>query len=284
MEPLNIRQQHIVELLNQQEYCSIDDLASAFSVTTQTIRRDINALCDLGMARRHHGGVGLPGSLSNRSYVTRQVTHQAEKQRIAQAVVREIPDGSTIFLGIGTTIAAIAEHLGHLQSLRVITNNFEAAQILTRFPQIETWMPGGRIRCNDRDIVGDTVASFFGQFYADIGIIGCAAVSHISASKLLAPDPAKASGSETVLGTAKCLGTAKYLCTDNSPAGDVETASVSTAFAMEYELREAKVSQAILSGSQQTWLVANRTKWQRKANAIIAPLHSFDRVFSGDQD
>ena len=90
MNDLNVRQQSIIELVHQQEYCSIEELAQRFEVTTQTIRRDINQLCQLGLTRRHHGGVGLPATLTNRSYASRQVTNQQEKQTIADEVFKAI--------------------------------------------------------------------------------------------------------------------------------------------------------------------------------------------------
>ena len=249
MNNLNVRQQSIIELVHQQEYCSIEELAQRFEVTTQTIRRDINQLCQLGLTRRHHGGVGLPATLSNRSYASRQVTNQQEKQTIADEVVKAIPNGSTLFLGIGTTIALIVERLANHSELRVVTNNFEAAHILSHFENIETWIPGGRIRTNDRDVVDGSAELFYGQFSADIGIIGCAGVTEIAQSH---SDMINL-GSTTI---------------DTQP------------FAMEHELREAKVSQAILANSEQKWLVANNSKWQRRANTKVAPLSYFDRVFS----
>ncbi|NAW67325.1 DeoR/GlpR family DNA-binding transcription regulator [Photobacterium halotolerans] len=249
MYNLNVRQQSIIELVHQQEYCSIEELAQRFEVTTQTIRRDINELCQLGLARRHHGGVGLPVTLSNRSYASRQVTNQHEKQIIADEVAKAIPNGATLFLGIGTTIALIAERLANHSELRVVTNNFEAAHILSHFENIETWIPGGRIRTNDRDVVDGSAEQFYGQFSADIGIIGCAGVTGIA---------------EPNSGTIN-LGSTKV---DTQP------------FAMEHELREAKVSQAILANSEIKWLVATKSKWQRRANTKVAPLSYFDRVFS----
>ncbi|AUW06665.1 DeoR/GlpR family DNA-binding transcription regulator [Vibrio campbellii] len=249
MNNLNVRQQSIIELVHQQEYCSIEELAQRFEVTTQTIRRDINQLCQLGLTRRHHGGVGLPATLSNRSYASRQVTNQQEKQTIADEVVKAIPNGSTLFLGIGTTIALIAERLANHSELRVVTNNFEAAHILSHFENIETWIPGGRIRTNDRDVVDGSAELFYGQFSADIGIIGCAGVTEILQSH-----------SDMI----------------NLGSTTIDTQS----FAMEHELREAKVSQAILANSEQKWLVANNSKWQRRANTKVAPLSYFDRVFS----
>ncbi len=133
-------------------------------VTTQTIRRDINELCALGLARRHHGGVSLPTTLTNRSFASRSATNLSEKQIIAKQVVELIPDGCTLFLGIGTTIAAIAEKLGNQKELRVVTNNFQAAHILSQYDHIETWIPGGRLRTNDGDVVGDSIGHSWSNF------------------------------------------------------------------------------------------------------------------------
>ena len=50
------RQHDILELARERGYVSIDELAQAFAVTPQTIRRDINQLADQGLLRRTHGG------------------------------------------------------------------------------------------------------------------------------------------------------------------------------------------------------------------------------------
>ena len=248
MDDLSTRQQQIMTLIHQQEYCSIEELAQQFEITPQTIRRDINLLCQQGIAMRHHGGVGLPVTLSNRSYDVRQITNKDEKHEIAKNVAKAIPNGCTLFLGIGTTIACIAEQLVSHRELRVVTNNFQAAHTLSKFENIETWIPSGRIRANGGDIVDDTVLNYFSQFAADIGIIGCAGISELPHAS---PQTTYSAGKKQ-------------------------------AFAMEHELREARVSQAILDNSQQTWLVANHTKWQRKASTKVAPLCQFDRVFSNN--
>lgn len=247
MHNLSMRQQRIVDLIQQQEYCTIDGLSALFNVTTQTIRRDINELCAIGLARRHHGGVSLPATLTNRSFTTRSATNLGEKQLIAERVVQQVPDGCTLFLGIGTTIAAIAALLGNHKELRVVTNNFQAAHILAQHDHIETWIPGGKLRTNDGDVVGDNVGYFFGQFSADVGIISCASVMKIAGG----------------------------IRTPDLPPLEAEP----TEFAMEHQLREAAVSQAIIAGAQQKWLVANSSKWQCKASARVAPLTVFDRIF-----
>ncbi|OBT14786.1 RNA polymerase subunit sigma-70 [Vibrio sp. UCD-FRSSP16_10] len=251
MRNLSVRQQQIIDLISRQEYCTIEALSELFSVTTQTIRRDINKLCNLRLAQRHHGGVSLPPTLVNRSYVSRSHTNQDDKRAIAQSVVEQIPDGCTLFLGIGTTIALIAELLVNHTQLRVVTNNFQAAHILSQYEQIEIWIAGGKLRTNDGDITGEGVSTFFSKFSADIGIVGCAAVSQVSESNPL-----------------------DLLSNEHQHKPIIECA-------MEHELQEAEVSQNILIGSRQKWLVANPTKWHRKANAKVANLCQFDQVFSG---
>ena len=42
------RQAEISELLRQEAFLTIEMLAERFGVTTQTVRRDVNVLCDLG--------------------------------------------------------------------------------------------------------------------------------------------------------------------------------------------------------------------------------------------
>jgi DeoR family glycerol-3-phosphate regulon repressor len=250
MQKISLRQQTIIKMIGRQEYCSIDELAQYFNVTAQTTRRDINQLCAIGLACRHHGGVGLPVTLANRSYVSRKVTNQTEKQQIKLSVVQEIPNGCTLFLGM---IAGIAEKLVNHSELRVVSNNVEAAHLLSQYDNIETWIPGGRIRSNDRDVVGDSIGSFYGQFTADIGIISCASINLIEKPVALNTLAVKSEGEMQE-------------------------------YAFEYELREAIVSQAIISGSRQKWLVANSAKRQQKANTKVAPLGHFDRVFGGMTD
>ena len=52
MSDLNDRQRQIMEQLRASGQQSINELAAEFGVATQTIRRDINDLCDQGLARR----------------------------------------------------------------------------------------------------------------------------------------------------------------------------------------------------------------------------------------
>lgn len=174
---LSSRQSDILVLIAAEGAQSIEHLASRYAMTTQTIRRDINALCDLGYARRFHGGVGLPVESRNISVNARAVLHSSAKQRIARRIAAAIEPGSTIFMGIGSSVRFVAAALRDHEGLRVVTNNIDVALTLSEAPQVEVHMTGGQLRHDDRDVVGADSLRFFEKFYASYAIIGAGALN-----------------------------------------------------------------------------------------------------------
>ena len=171
------RARAIVERVWGDGFQAIEALALQFGVTPQTIRRDVNLLCDRGLLRRRHGGVELPPEGENLAYPARQVLNIDAKRRIARLVAREVPDGASLFFGIGTTpeqcALALADHAG----LRAMTNNLNVALALSRNSSCEITVAGGRLRNLDRDVVAGEAHGFFGRFAADIGIYGVGGVA-----------------------------------------------------------------------------------------------------------
>ena len=54
------RHNGIIELVKQQGYVSTEELVEHFSVSPQTIRRDLNELAEQNLILRHHGGAAPP--------------------------------------------------------------------------------------------------------------------------------------------------------------------------------------------------------------------------------
>ncbi len=173
---LNQRQEQIIALVRERGFVAIEALAEHFNVTPQTIRRDINQLCSQGFLRRYHGGAGLPSSVENLAYQTRQVLHQGEKERIARILAAEIPDNASLFINIGTTTEEVAKALVDHRGLRVITNNLNVANILGGKPDFEVIVTGGVVRSRDRGIVGEASIDTIQQFKVDFGIIGISGI------------------------------------------------------------------------------------------------------------
>jgi DeoR family glycerol-3-phosphate regulon repressor len=170
------RRQEIIELARRQAFVSIDALAQHFHVTPQTIRRDINELCEQGGLQRVHGGAALPSSTENLAYHSRQVLCLEEKARIAALVARQVPNHASLFINIGTTNEAIAHALLGHKGLSVITNNLNVASILSSNADFRVIVAGGQVRAHDRGIVGEATIDLIRQFKVDIGIIGISGI------------------------------------------------------------------------------------------------------------
>jgi DeoR family glycerol-3-phosphate regulon repressor len=173
---LTARQAEISDLLRQEEFIAVESLAERFDVTTQTIRRDINALCDYGQARRRHGGVEPLSTEGNLAYGTRQVLNRVAKRAIAKNVAHSIPNGSSISLGIGTTPEMVMRALLGHKDLKIYTNNIIIGQTASSNSSFEVNCSGGRIRSGDFDMLGSPVESFFNSYKTDFGVFGVAGV------------------------------------------------------------------------------------------------------------
>lgn len=172
---LSPRHQETLELIKLHGFISTEELAQTFQVTAQTIRRDINELCDKGLLRRHHGGAGPISSVENVNYSDRQILNHEDKQRIAQLLAKQIPDNASLFINIGTTTEEVAKALSHHKNLRVITNNLNVATFLSANPDCEVIVAGGVVR-SDRGVIGESTIDFIRQFKVDYGIIGISGI------------------------------------------------------------------------------------------------------------
>lgn len=147
-------------------------ISDLFDVSIQTIRKDLNALSDAGLVKRVHGGITLPVQTHNLSFHNRQVINLQAKRAIAARVAAAIPEGASLFLGIGTTLQQIAQALTQHSHLTVITNNLNAAMTLCQNPSIDTYLCGGKLRPSDQDLMGEDATRFLRRFHVNFGIFG----------------------------------------------------------------------------------------------------------------
>ena len=124
MKPKIQRHEHILSLVREHNFMTVEELAANLDVTPQTIRRDVQELSETGQLKRYHGGA----SLGDVSVVTagqeRRNHQQQEKNAIARLIASTIPDNASLFISIGTTMEAVAAELvRQRKNLRIITNN-----------------------------------------------------------------------------------------------------------------------------------------------------------------
>ncbi len=170
------RQAEIADLVQKTGFASVEELAERFDVTTQTIRRDVNGLCELGVLRRTHGGVEPPAPASNIHYSTRQILNLPEKQEIARLAAGRIDNNQSLAFSIGTTPEIVMQALTGHENLAIFTNNLNVAFTASAIPSFQVTIAGGRLRHGDRDILGTATQTFFANYKVDIGIFGVAGV------------------------------------------------------------------------------------------------------------
>ena len=170
------RQAKIVVLAKAAGRVLVDDLATQFAVTPQTIRKDLNDLCDSQILTRVHGGASLPSGTANMKYEQRRQIAAAEKQAIGVAAAALIPNNTSLFINIGTTTEAVGEALTSHHELMVITNNINVANRLRLHSAIEVVIAGGVVRAHDGGVVGEAAVDFIRQFKVDYAVIGASAI------------------------------------------------------------------------------------------------------------
>ncbi|WP_182084892.1 DeoR/GlpR family DNA-binding transcription regulator [Aureimonas sp. ME7] len=173
---LTERQTRIVETAKREGTVLVDALATRFEVSVQTIRKDLNELCDQRLLSRIHGGAVLGSGAENVDYEARRAIASTEKAAIGRAAADLVPDRSSLFINIGTTTEAAAQALSQHSGLLVITNNLNVANAMRSNPRVEVIVAGGMIRRTDGGIVGESAIDFIAQFKVDFAIVGASAI------------------------------------------------------------------------------------------------------------
>jgi len=173
---LTRRQTEILTLIRESGRVTVEDLAARYTVTPQTIRRDLNDLGEARLIARVHGGAMIASGVENIAYDARKLVAQQQKRLIGEAAARLIPNNSSLFINIGTTTEEVARALANHSGLLVITNNLHVATELYRHAHIEVILCGGAVRHSDGGVLGQSTLQMIQQFRVDMAIIGTSAI------------------------------------------------------------------------------------------------------------
>lgn len=173
MDILSPRQNKILVLAGKKGRVDVDDLSATFSVSPQTIRKDLHVLCDRQLLQRVHGGAIVGSGIENVSYEARRLLAPGAKKAIGKRAAELIPDNSSLLINIGTTTEQVAHALKNHRGLLVITN---AVDIMKDFMGVELIIAGGKVRRSDGGIVGGAAVDFISQFKVDYAVIGVSAI------------------------------------------------------------------------------------------------------------
>ncbi|MET9854459.1 DeoR/GlpR family DNA-binding transcription regulator [Streptomyces sp. NPDC006450] len=208
------RQQEILRLAREAGRVDVLSLADRFQVTAETVRRDLKALDRAGLVRRVHGGAIPAGRLDFEPDLTeREATAADEKDRIAAAALAELPDGGSIVLDAGSTVARLAAAIPVDTALTVVTHALPVAARLADHAGIDLHFVGGRVRHRTRAAVDAWALRAYAEIRADVLFL--ATNGFTAEGGLTTPDLAEAAVKRAAVAAARRV----VLLADSAKAG-----------------------------------------------------------------
>ena len=233
-EDLNLRRQEILAMARAQGRVNVEDLAGRFEVTPQTIRKDLNELCEQRVLSRIHGGAVIASGVENVGYEARRFIAQEEKRAIGAAAGPRLSPTTRRY----SSTSARPRKRSHAHSSTTkecwsLRTMFTSPRCFTITRGSRSSSPAGAVRRTDGGIVGSAAVDFIRQFKVDHAVIGASAIDEEGAL-------------------------------------------------LDFDYREVRVSQAIISNARQVILVSDRLKFERSAPVRIGDISQID-VFVTDQ-
>ena len=156
---LEERHEKILEMLSRDGKVLVKELAEKFSVTEDSIRKDLGTLESDGKLKRTYGGaVSIAEKLQMTEANRRRISDVESKRKIAAAAVKLMQPHDAIFLDISTISIAIAQILEKTAvNYKILTNMVDVLVMLARNPKINLFFAGGQINQNSltsRDTAG----------------------------------------------------------------------------------------------------------------------------------
>ena len=172
------RRQIILEMVAEKGIVSIAELTDRMNVSHMTIRRDLQKLEQQGAVVLVSGGVQSPGRVAHEpSHQVKTALAMTQKAAIGKLAASLVQPGSCIYLDAGTTTLAIAQHLIHMESLTVVTNDFVIANYLLDNSNCTIIHTGGAVCRENRSCVGEAAATMLRSLMIDQAFISASSWS-----------------------------------------------------------------------------------------------------------
>ncbi|MCY9513472.1 DeoR/GlpR family DNA-binding transcription regulator [Paenibacillus apiarius] len=177
------RRQYILEQLQRYGKIQVASLASALTVTQETIRRDLDELEAKQMLKRVYGGAVAYSHVNQEPRFEKKsgIEHVA-KQAIGEAAAALIQDGDTIVIDVGTTAVELARAIRGVVRVTIVTNSIPAAELLNERLEAKWFdgkviMLGGVTHPEQKSIAGALTCELLARFRFDKAFISCGGIT-----------------------------------------------------------------------------------------------------------
>lgn len=177
------RKRYILSKLENAPKIRVTEISKKFSVSTETVRRDLDVLESEGLVKRVYGGaVKVDFHKPEPPLQNRKRVREQEKRSIAKKASELIEDGSTILLDIGTTVLELAREIKNKEDITILTNSLLAANILLERLENNHFsggviLLGGQLSPRQYSVSGKVTEMVLDRFNVDQAFISVGGIS-----------------------------------------------------------------------------------------------------------
>lgn len=169
MTSRNERLKRIKSLVDSTGYIPTMTIAKRLNVSPMTIRRDLSDLHKQKLIIKVYGGAqSITSSVSEFTTDEKMNKNVPEKKEIAKKLSDLIPNGSTIFLGAGTTLLYAVLALKN-KNLTFVTNSLPAFSELSK-ADCHVILSGGELYKNTSEFLGPIAERVFDGINIDLAL------------------------------------------------------------------------------------------------------------------
>lgn len=163
----------ILRLLDERKAATVQELTELLNTSESTIRRDLNALHNLGRLNKVHGGATsiVSGYATKEDDVTVKYQLNAqEKQAIARHAASLLRPNDFVFLDAGTTTEQMIDFIAEMSAVFVTDGIFLAKKLAKR--GLTVFVPAGRIKAATEAVVGSETIDSLSRYNFTVGFFG----------------------------------------------------------------------------------------------------------------
>lgn len=167
------RRERILRDLRLHSAIRVSHLARALGVTTETIRRDLDALAAHGRLNRTYGGAAVLPNAREPAFHERQSRQVEERGRIGARAAALIRPGEVLMVDSGSTTLHFVRHLASLSvDVTLVTNSPAIAATAAVNGSIRILLCPGEYDPREGGVFGAHTSEFLQRLRADRAVFG----------------------------------------------------------------------------------------------------------------
>lgn len=147
------RIKRIENYIIQHKNVTLDELCTVFSVSKNTIRRDINELEEKGTIKKVYGGV-IANENALISFENRDTFNQNKKESIGLLAAKFIKEGDIVFIDSGTTTRQILPFVNKNLAFTLLTNSLDVINYASTMENVKLIVVGNNFKHPTRSFIG----------------------------------------------------------------------------------------------------------------------------------